>query len=161
MTPTIWVALGAVIAALVAAFIARSVKISEFRQAWIDGLRSDISEFMSKAHEWIDLYIEFNSSSSNEKKGELAPALNRIKYDAFHVLRRIELRFKPDDLEAKALLSALLELLDPAKLSHDSQYASWRKLADGTTLRARHLLKEEWEVTKNPLRKMRRPNATS
>ncbi|MBD7923738.1 hypothetical protein [Xanthomonas bonasiae] len=156
MTPTIWIALGAVGAALVAALIARSVKISEFRQAWIDGLRADISEFISKSHEWIDLYLTFNAESNSEEKITLAPALDRIKYDAFHVLRRIELRFKPDDLEANSLLLALRDLLDPAKLSPDSQYPNWRRLADDTTLKARHLLKEEWEVTKNPFRNARK-----
>ncbi|WP_322628544.1 hypothetical protein [Halothiobacillus sp.] len=152
MTPTIWAALGAVGAAVVASLIARSVKISEFRQAWINELRADISEFISKSDEWIDLYLSFNAENNNEKKAALAPALDRIKYDAFHVLRRIELRFKPDDLEGNALLLALRDLLNPAKLMPDSQYPSWRRLADDTTLKARHLLKEEWEVTKNPFR---------
>lgn len=159
MTPTIWIAVGAVGAALVAALIARGVKISEFRQAWIDGLRSDISEFVSKSHEWIDLYLNFNAENNSEKKATLAPLLDRIKYDAFHVLRRIELRFKPDDLEANSLLLALRELLDPARLSPDSQYSSWRRLADNTTLKARHLLKEEWEVTKNPFRSARKSDS--
>jgi len=156
MTQATWVAIGAISAALVAAFISRSVKISEFRQAWIDGLRADISEFVSKAHEWIDLYVEFNSDSSNEKKSESVLSLKRIKYDAFHVLRRIELRFKPDDTEADSLIAALRDLLDPAKLDPNSNYLSWLKLADDTTLRARRLLKEEWEVTKNPFRKARK-----
>ena len=156
MTPTIWIAVGALGAALLAALIARSAKISEFRQAWIDGIRADISEFISKSHEWIDLYLDFNAENNSEQKARLAPALNRIKYDAFHVLRRIELRFKPNDSEANSLLLALRDLLDPAKLSPHSQYPSWRKLADDTTLKARHLLKEEWEVTKNPFRSARK-----
>ncbi|QEE26247.1 hypothetical protein CS053_00255 [Rhodanobacter glycinis] len=156
MTPTIWAAVGAVGAALAAALIARSVKISEFRQAWINELRADISEFISKSHEWIDLYLNFNAENNNEKKAALAPALDRIKYDALHVLRRIELRFKPDDLEGNVLLLTLRDLLNPAKLTPDSQYPSWRRLADDTTVKARHLLKEEWEVTKNPFRSARK-----
>jgi len=146
MTATLWVAFGAIIAA----FIMRGVKISEFRQAWIDGLRADISEFISKAHEWIDLYLVFNAEEDQKVKVELAPKLDRIKYDSFHVLRRIELRFKPDDKQANTLVSILKNLLDPAKLEPSNQYSSWRELADGAVQDARALLKEEWEATKNP-----------
>jgi hypothetical protein len=154
MIPTIWIAIGAISAALVAALISRSIKISEFRQAWIDELRADISEFISKSDEWIELYLVFNSEKNMDEKSNLAPALNRIKYDAFHILRRIELRFKPGDIKGNALLLALRDLLNPAKLSPDAEYSIWRNMADETTLRARHLLKEEWEVTKNPLRSL-------
>lgn len=151
MTATLWVAVGAIIAA----FIMRGVKISEFRQAWIDGLRTDISEFISKAHEWIDLYLVFNAEEDQKEKAELAPKLDRIKYDSFHVLRRIELRFKPDDSQANTLVSNLKNLLDPAKLAPSNQYLSWRALADGAVQDARALLKEEWEATKNPFRGLR------
>lgn len=150
MTATFWVALGAIIAA----FIMRGVKISEFRQAWIDGLRADISEFISKAHEWIELYFVFNAEEEQRKKAELAPKLDRVKYDSFHVLRRIELRFKPDDNKANTLVSNLKNLLDPAKLEPNNQYSSWRTLADNAVQNARALLKEEWETTKNPFRGM-------
>lgn len=148
MTATLWVALGAILAA----FIMRGVKISEFRQAWIDGLRADISEFISKAHEWIDLYLVFNAEEDQKMKADLAPKLDRIKYDSFHVLRRIELRFKPDDNQANMLVSDLRGLLDPARLAPSNQYSSWRTLADGAVQDARVLLKEEWETTKNPFR---------
>ncbi|MCF7971917.1 MAG: hypothetical protein K9L22_12230 [Methylococcaceae bacterium] len=146
-----WIALGAI----AAAFIARGVKISEFRQAWIDGLRSDISEYISKAHEWVDLYLVFNSEGTQEKKAEIAPKLDGIKYDALHILSRINLRFKPDDENANILLGKLLGLLDPEKLVQKNEYSSWRKLSDEAVMGARTLLKEEWEVTKNPLSKLK------
>ena len=152
MTTTLWIAVGAILAA----FIARGVKISEFRQVWIDGLRADISEFITKAHEWIDLYLVFNKETDQRKKSELAPKLDRIKNDSLHVLRRIELRFKPDDDNANSLLSELRDLLNPGKLTPNAQYPSWRKLADDAVLNARALLKEEWEMTKNPFRSLRR-----
>jgi hypothetical protein len=149
-TATFWVALGVI----VAAFIARSVKISEFRQAWIDGLRSDISEYINKAHEWVDLYLELNSEQSQEKKHELFPKLERLKYDALHIYSRICLRFKPDDGNAEVLLEKLLSLLDPLKFDSNSKKSSWRELSDIAVMQARILLKEEWETTKNPLKKL-------
>lgn len=134
--------------------MARQLKISEFRQGWIDGIRKDIAEFICKAHEWIDLYIVINEKEDQKEKAELAPKLDRIKYDAFHVLWRIELRFKPNDAEANNLLFSLKELLNPSNLTRNNQYSSWRELADSSVFEARNLLKEEWETTKNPFRKL-------
>lgn len=149
LTTTFWVAAGVITAAL----IAREVKISEFRQAWIDGLRTDISEYMCKAHEWMDLYVVFNAETSQKEKDAMRPKLDRIKYDSFHVLRRVEMRFKPNDDKANNLIKKLLDLLDPGAFSLNSPESAWRKLADEAVSQARCLLKEEWEVTKNPLRK--------
>jgi hypothetical protein len=138
----------------VAALITREVKISEFRQAWIDGLRTDLSEYVRKAHEWIDLYLEYNAELDQKIKAELAFKLNKINYDAQHLLGRISLRFKPNDQVANKLLKNLGDLLDPSKLHPDDQYPSWRSLSDSAIWEARTLLKEEWEITKNPLRKL-------
>ncbi|AFH92101.1 hypothetical protein ACU7RR_000170 [Providencia stuartii] len=151
LTATLWVALGVIGAAL----ITRGVKISEFRQAWIDGLRSDIAEYTSKAHEWIDIYLEFNNQTIQEKKIEITPKLERLKYDALHIHNRISLRFKPGNKKANQLLKHLLDLLDPSKLDTEQSnaYSRWRELSDKAVQEARFLLKEEWEYTKNPLKK--------
>lgn len=142
-----------IILAIFVALMARQLKISEFRQGWIDGIRKDTSEFMTKAHEWIDLYLKINGEEDQKTKAELSLKLDRIKYDAYHIFWRIQLRFKPDDTEANKLLSSLEYLLNPGKLTPDKLYYSWRILADGSVLKARYLLKEEWETTKNPFRK--------
>ena len=143
-----------VLVAIFVALMARQLKISEFRQEWIDGIRKDISEFMNKAHEWIELYLELNEETDQKTKRDLVQKLDRIKYEAFHVLWRIELRFKPDDKEANSLIFGLRNLLDPGKLVPEKKYSSWRTLADSAVLESRILLKEEWETTKNPLRKL-------
>ena len=142
-----------VLVAIFVALMARQLKISEFRQAWIEGIRKDTAEYMTKAHEWIDIYIDFNSETDQKIKSEIAPILDRIKYDSFHVLWRIELRFKPDDETANKLLVCFRELLDPAKLTPEKQYSSWRDMADNAVLQTRALLKKEWEVTKNPFKR--------
>ncbi|EPA0961168.1 hypothetical protein ACQZVH_004610 [Vibrio parahaemolyticus] len=151
LSATLWVALGVI----TAAFIARGVKISEFRQAWIDDLRADISEYTSKAHEWVDLYLEQNSINDQEEKRKVILKLERLKYDALHIHSRICLRFKPDDRKANELLENLLNLLNPAKFGADrnNSYSCWRDLSDGVIEETRVLLKEEWEHTKNPLKK--------
>jgi len=89
---------------------------------------------------------------SQAKKAELAPPLHRFKYDALHYLNRM-VRFKPNDVDGNRLLEKLGDLLDPGKLVPLNRYASWRALADQAVFDTRNLLKEEWEATKNPLRK--------
>lgn len=158
LTATLWVAIGVI----TTAFIARGVKISEFRQAWIDGLREDISEYTCKAHQWMDLYLEFNGEADQEKKSNMATELDHLKYDALHIHSRISLRFKPNDAEANDLLSNLLGLLDPSKTGVDSNaYSNWRELSDKVVLKARILLKEEWEATKNPFLKLYKKRLTN
>ncbi len=151
-TATLWVALGAVVAAL----ITREVKISEFRQAWINGLRDDLSEYIKKAHEWIELYLIYNKEEDEKIKINMISKLDGAKYDALHLLSRVKLRFKPSDEEANKLLDGLGDLLDPAKLTPGNQYSSWRSFSEEVIYQARFLLKEEWETTKNPLRKLMR-----
>ena len=151
LTATLWVAAGVI----TAAFIARGVKISEFRQSWIDGLRVDISEYTCTAHQWVDLYLLSILESDEEHKSNLVSQLNQLKYEALHIHSRISLRFKPDDIAANGLLLELLDLLDPSIIGGDSSaYSNWRNLSDKVVLNARVLLKEEWETTKNPLRNL-------
>ena len=151
LTTTLWVAGGVIAAAL----IAREVKISEFRQAWINELRTDIAAYMSKADKWMDAYVLFNAEDDQEKKRVQAEALNKVKYGCFQTLRRIEMRFKPNDVKGNALIESLRDLLDPAKTSAlQASKSEWTKLADLAINQARTLLKEEWEVTKNPLKKI-------
>lgn len=140
--------------------MARELKVSEFRQAWINGLRDEISEFTAKAHEWMQLYLDTNGDPSQEHKSEMYPKLNALKYESFRSYREIQMRFKPTDEAANQLLASLQDLLDPGKVaiahhvSQDSRYGAWRDMADAAILQARHLLKEEWETTKNPLRRL-------
>jgi len=151
LTATLWVALGAVVAAL----ITREVKISEFRQAWINGLRDDLSEYIKEAHKWIELYLTCNDEQDQKTKSRTTRSLEKVKYDALHLLSRISLRFKPNDEAANKLLDSLGDLLDPAKLHPDNKYSSWRSLSEAVIFQTRILLKEEWETTKNPLRKLK------
>lgn len=149
-TTSLWIGCGAVLAALVTMFLNRQIKISEFRQAWINDLRADISEYISKADEWVDSYLDANFETDQEKKAPLIKSMDQTKYHTFRILRRIEMRFKPDDSDGNELLADLLNLLDPSKLSEHSAKVDWKAMADGVVLKARQILKKEWEVTKNP-----------
>lgn len=155
MTPA--AAIIAALAAIFVAFMARELKISEFRQAWINGLRDEISEYTTKAHEWMELYLDTNPCVDQVHKDEMYRKLNALKYESFRAYRKIQMRFKPDDEAADKLLASLLDLLDPSKSGVSaSSYGAWRDHADNTILAARHLLKKEWETTKSPLGRISR-----
>jgi hypothetical protein len=154
-TSTVWVALGAIFAAILTLFLTRQIKISEFRQAWINDLRDDIAEYISKADEWVDIYLEYKTESQVKIPAPVKK-MDKIKYQSFRILRRIELRFKPDDEEGNLFIINLLDLLDPKKFpspkddSDNNLKNIWKSLADDAVFKARHILKKEWEVTKAP-----------
>lgn len=130
------------------AIMARQLKISEFRQLWINEIRKEISEYLTKADEWSETYLDYNNELEQDKKKEKLHKLNSIKYEAFRIYRSIQIRFKLDDEEANNLLLTLINLLDPRY----SKREVWREEADKSVLQARILLKKEWETTKNPFK---------
>lgn len=72
----IWpqILLGGVVAGVLAQVISgrlsRSVKISEFRQKWIDSLRDDVAAYVGATHKWVRKYEEVNVIVEFEKKGK-------------------------------------------------------------------------------------------
>ncbi len=49
-------AVAAVIATIITSRTSRSIKISEFRQAWINELRKDLADYIGAAHRWVRKY---------------------------------------------------------------------------------------------------------
>ena len=160
----IWpqILLGGVVAGVLAQIISgrlsRSVKISEFRQKWIDSLRDDVAAYVGATHKWIRKYEEINAIVALEEKDkkyreELLPLQN----DALVILSRIKLRINPhknrykkEDDEFLLALDKLLDLgkLEPSEVS--SIEVGWHKAASDAVETARKILKREWEVTKQP-----------
>jgi hypothetical protein len=158
------IVLGGVVAAVIAAVISgrvsRSIKISEFRQAWINDLRKDVADYVGAAHEWVRKYEQINvleSDKQEEKMRMEREDLLPIHNKALVILSRIKLRFNPrknpykkDDDE---FLSALNNLLNPGKLVPSDVSpleTSWLKLSNEAVEAARSILKREWEITKQP-----------
>lgn len=161
VTPTIWIAIGAVVAAImtvcgaiVTSMIMKAIKISEFRQAWIIDLREDIAEYISKADEWMDVYIEYSNNADDlDKRDYYIKKIDKLKYGSLLIHRRIRMRFKLDDEKANVLLKNLLDLLNPNKIPPSSAKYKWGEMADDAVTQARQILKEEWEVAKHPIRR--------
>lgn len=147
-----------VIAQVISGRLSRSVKISEFRQKWIDSLRDDVAAYVGATHKWVRKFEEINAIAELHEKGkkdieELLPLQN----DALVILSRIRLRINPHKNRYKkeddAFLLALDKLLDPMKLGPSDPSTIevvWHKAADEAVELARKILKREWEVTKQP-----------
>lgn len=150
------IAVGAIFGAIIAGWLSRRTKISEFRQAWINDLRKDIADFIGVSEQWILKWDELNCLDSMEERSkrienESRPLANQARV----ILYRIQLRFNPREKKNKnktnddAFLSSLDDLLAPNKLLPDQLMHSWHLLATRSINLGRELLKREWEVTKS------------
>lgn len=147
-----------VIAQVISGRLSRSVKISEFRQKWIDSVRDDVAAYVGATHKWVRKYEEMGDIVSFEGRGkkdseELLPLQN----EALVILSRIKLRINPHKNRYKkeddAFLLALDKLRDLGKFEPpgpSSIEVRWQEAANEAVELARKILKREWEVTKQP-----------
>lgn len=145
------VAIIAALAALTAAYISHNVKISEFRQKWIDALRQDISDYLGASERWFRLYLDAdelsleNEAIYEEKKFE---AENQANIIIWRIKLRVNPRINTNKNEDDRFLSALDNLLDPSKLTHGRDWSGWWEARSNALELARELLKREWQITK-------------
>ncbi len=150
------------LASLVAGWLSHKVKLSEFRQAWINDLRADVAEFIGITHQWVQVYDRISAAeTSDERKTLNDKKLSKINTEAIVVLSRIEMRINPRNNEYKkdddAFLQALRNLLNPQSfptVTPDSSKlttfeAAWALCAEEAVWQAQCLLKREWEVVKS------------
>jgi hypothetical protein len=146
---------GAAVAAnFISARLARAIKISEFRQKWIDELRSDIAGFVGASHRWVRAYEDYNEIEDLSLKPQFEQdKIRPIQNEAYVILFRIRMRINPlltsptkerDD----KFLQSLNDLLNPGAVDPESFESSWFKLADAAVEKGRIVLKEEWDVAK-------------
>ncbi len=159
LPPTIYIGIGAVIAAFISGIFtyvnlisSKDQKISEFRQDWINGLRLDLSEFMATVNHVSSLLVYYSESCEN----------NHIAHDRFdkfihnnhELLTKIEaayfrilLRINPE--EDKIFISKLEmvhELCSGIAIPESSNDIQ-RKI-ELLTSESQILLKREWKKVK-------------
>ncbi len=143
----------AISAAAIAAWVSRAIKISEFRQAWINDLRKDIADYIGAAERWFRKYEELNTQAASVRADREQRELFPIANEARVILWRIKLRFNPradnpSKIQDDAFLQILDDLLNPGKLDQQQLHSSWDRLSVQSVEQAREILKTEWEVTK-------------
>jgi hypothetical protein len=98
-------AIGAVIAGIVSLLgliISKEQKTSEFRQAWIQELRSDLTVFLTNINAIYDS-VQIKYSTHADKVGALRPLFIQLNTSTFNIL----LKINPMELKSKRLLTAL------------------------------------------------------
>lgn len=145
------VAAGAIVAALIAAavsllglVIGKEQKTSEFRQAWIDALRTEIAKYISDVRAIHDgLSVPYEDS-----KARLA-ALSSL-YSSFNASTlQIVLRLNPDEREPKIILGAMNRI---QKAIGEHRGLSGEELQSTEAViiaSAQRLLKAEWGRVKS------------
>ncbi|KAI2693232.1 hypothetical protein [Pseudomonas sp. TNT3] len=164
--PTIFVAFGVITAALLAGFFsylnlvsAKENKVSEFRLAWIDGLREEIATYTAAVRELVR--VDGNKLyEHNDKEEKTLVELRRERHletrDAYgkvvESLSKIQMRLNPTHIKefpdgAEATLMA--NILKTRQLFNDRRYNEAAKFSDDIRDSATPLLKVTWDLVKN------------
>ena len=160
------IAIGAVIAAAITGVIAllgltisKESKVSEFRQAWIDALRSDIASLVTSVHaihdavQATDLGVSFSGGG-----GAGAPVVVRDHLEIWKAVRddwntanrtvtAIRLRVNP--VESEDLLILLTKFEDEIQPGKPVSKENLTALEKELVSVAQKLLKREWTVVRD------------
>jgi hypothetical protein len=157
---TIYIGIGAVIAAIITGIISfinlvasKDQKTSEFRQQWIDGLRKDITEYLShvdsvscQAHLYHQIGGPEGITADLLKDFSENVSVNMNK--AAQLYHSIQLRLNvKDDRELLRDLKAVNDLLRLA-LNNLHDYDNFKELTNPVVLHSQKLLKSEWKRVK-------------
>jgi hypothetical protein len=126
------------VAAVTAALIARSVMISNHRQAWINALREDLAAFFTA----IDVIHFRIATLSQNGDADGLDGQQRARNDAVLAYRKILMRLNMNEVLHQQLEKSLESLLMVRGTAVNQD-----ELTAAVTL-ARTILKREWEVTK-------------
>lgn len=142
LTATLWIGAGAVAAAFITARNAKRVKISEHRQDWINALRDDLSEYITRADE-IRIHIQDLTTEQHEQdRNRLRGAIDEKTSKANILRRKILLRLNLDETD-HIELARLLGDMQPV-----AEFQRQPGLADNAVTQVRRVLRREWAVTK-------------
>lgn len=155
------VAIATVIAALIAGALSfvnltltKEQKTSEFRQAWIDGLREDLASFFAAARAFARTTGLTQVLGAEYKEKAVLPIseskISELRHQAAETFYRIKLRLNPDEPEHVELLRLLdRAIAEQNKMltegsSNESTLAAIERASDY----ARPVLKTEWRRVK-------------
>jgi hypothetical protein len=143
-------AIATVVAALITGAISfvnlvltKEQKTSEFRQAWVDGLRNDLASFFAAARVFaraVEKAILDNDSKA------LAQRESDLRHQAADTHCKIKLRLNPDEEEHKELLRLIDRAITEQNtmLTQKTDITETIRAIDIATEYARPILKKEW-----------------
>jgi len=144
------IAIGAVLAALIAGFFsfvnlvsAKESKVSEFRLGWIDGLREEIARFTASVHELVRMHALKDDLTAKEWLDVTSEPYRHARESLTAIQLRLnpkQVEEEPNSLEAK--LMSQIQLMRDAFLKAD--YDQVVNGVDQVRVLAAPLLKKEW-----------------
>ena len=129
---------------LVSLIISKENKTSEFRQLWIDALRSELSTYVSHSME-IHRHRVWDRESSDEKWDSISDSYQKVNES----ITKIRLRLNPTENPSKQILLLLKEY---EKAFSNNEYPSqedFSKLNHNFVEASQKLLKSEWNRVRN------------
>lgn len=157
----VFVAIATVVAAIIAGLISvvtltltKEQKTSEFRQAWIDGLRQDLSEFFAAARAMARASEELAALGSRYASMPFtmpASQIAEIRQAVAVAFYRIKLRLNAEETEHKELLRLLLRTTEEQNQQLQAQSFDANKVLlalEAAAEYARPVLKAEWTRVK-------------
>ena len=117
--------------------------MSEFRQAWIDGLRNEIASVVAHATAVYDAILNSEATTGAERHELMKPHLLRLD----EAMAKIRLRLREDEDNARQLIQRANDLVELVrdKPVDDAK----RKTAESRLVEASNVvLKEAWERVK-------------
>lgn len=142
--------IGAVVAALIAGIfsflglvISKEQKISDFRQAWIDSLRSDIITYLTNINAITDA-LALTYKNHAEKVKALSPLYSNLNSATFS----ITLRLNPDEQHSVQLMECMNAFKMLAADDSKMTASNVRPIEISFIKASKRLLKYEWQRVK-------------
>lgn len=133
--------------------LTKELKTSEFRQAWIDGLRDDLSKFFgaSRAFARATQSVFLHGQGYQSAPLSFAPEqIGEFRYQAAETLSKVKLRLNPSEAEHVELLRLMRNAVDRQNemLATGSPVELVLTAIDTANDYAPQVLKREWERVK-------------
>ena len=128
------------VVSLVVSILTKDQKTSEFRQNWIDALRSDVSQLTSHLAV-VNTMSEVVRALTDSERRDYLVSLQKDFLEAAMLQSRIRLRLNPDEHQT---LISLVSQTDGIGQSEQLM----RERVESITVAAQEILKEEWERVK-------------
>jgi len=129
--------------------VSKENKVSEFRQAWIDALREDISSFVSHS-QWIATQITEYLNERITYAAHLASIRDSL-ISMNQAATRIKLRLHQEERDPKALMLAMKAVQDALETAPENPAAisiEFRENSKDVEIKAALVLRNEWKVVK-------------
>ncbi|MCS4091371.1 hypothetical protein [Rhizobium sp. BK176] len=128
---------------LIGMIVAKEQKVSDFRQAWIDALRAEMTSYLTSVNAVIDT-ASLPYKDQLEKVKSLSALYSNL--NSAHFL--ITLRLNPDEKSAKSLLASMKAIREMASYPDGLNQEKLRPVELDFLLASKDLLKYEWRRVK-------------